>query len=108
MQWKCYELIVNGKTWAREDCKLLQLQYNESTTKCFLDYLKPKLSKFILHKYVAHFQKEQYKICLQTFLETSIMHVVDFVENYMSTFTTKYTRDALALNSTYNINSYLL
>lgn len=86
MQWKCYELVVHGKTWAGEDCKVLQLEYKETTKKCFLDYLKPKLSKFILHNYVAHFQKEQYKICFQTFPKTSIMFVVDFVENYMFHF----------------------
>jgi hypothetical protein len=31
---------------------------------------------------VAWFQEEQYKTCLQTFLETLVMFVVDFVENY--------------------------
>ncbi len=82
MQWKYYELIVHGKTWVGEEWKVLRLQYKETILKCLLDYLKPKLSTFILHNYVARFQEEQYKICLQTFLKTFIMSIVDFAENY--------------------------
>ncbi len=76
------ELVVHGKTWARKDNKVLQLQYKETTTKVFLDYLRPNLKMFMLHNFVSKFQEEQYNICLNTFPPTSILLVVDFVENY--------------------------
>jgi len=75
-------LVKHGKTHNGDDCKVFWLQYNETITHYFLEYFKPKLSKFVLHNHVAWFQEEQYKTCLQTFLETLVMFVVDFVENY--------------------------
>jgi hypothetical protein len=58
MTWKCYEKIVHGKTRVRVDKKILRLQYKETTVAKFLSYTKPKLCKFILHNFVAHFQEE--------------------------------------------------
>ncbi len=63
MQWKCYELVIHAKMRARKD-KVLILQYKETTLICFLDYLRPKLKKFIVHNYVAYFKEMQYIICL--------------------------------------------
>jgi hypothetical protein len=37
----------------------------------------------MLHNFVACFQEEQYKICLETFPCDSIMSIIDFVENYI-------------------------
>jgi hypothetical protein len=82
MQWKCYELVVHGKTRAEKYNKILQLQYNETTIKVLFDYLRPKLKRFVLHNYVFKFQKEQYNICLNTFPPNSILSIVDFAENY--------------------------
>ncbi len=82
MQWKCYELVIHGKTWARNPNKVLQLQYKQTTTKELLDYLRPKLIFFVIHIYVSKFQEEQYDVCLDTFPPTSILLVVDFVDNY--------------------------
>jgi hypothetical protein len=78
MQWECYELVIYGKMCTGVDNKVLRLQYKETSTYTFLEYWKPRLQKFIFHNYVAQFQWKQYKISLQTFLETSILFVVDF------------------------------
>ncbi len=60
MQWKCYQKVLHGKTHAGKNNFVLHLQYKELTTKVFLDYLQPRLKKFIYHNYVYHFQDEQY------------------------------------------------
>jgi hypothetical protein len=82
MQWKCYELVVHGKTQVGKDNKIVQLQYKETATKLFLDYLRPKLKRFVIHNYVSKFQEEQYNICLNAFPPISILSIMDFAENY--------------------------
>ncbi len=74
--------MKHGNTHNGDDCKVFQLQYNETISDYFLEYFKPKLSNFFFHNHVAWFQEEQYKTYLQKFLETLIMFVMDFVENY--------------------------
>ncbi len=54
MQWKCCELVVHGQTRAGKYNKVLRLQYKETIAKVFLDYLHPKLKRFVLHKVKAH------------------------------------------------------
>lgn len=66
MQWKCYELVIHGKTRIGScGCSIKKTHQG-----VFLVYLRPKQRKFIVHDYVARFQEEQYQICLDTFLET--------------------------------------
>jgi hypothetical protein len=55
VQCKCYELVKHGKTRNGDEYKVLQLQYKEITTHCFLECFKPKLSIFVLHNHVAWF-----------------------------------------------------
>jgi hypothetical protein len=81
MQWKCYQTVLHGKTCAGKDNFVLCLQYKESTTKAFLDYLWPEFKKFIYHNYVYHFQNEQYHTCMQSFPKDSILCAIDFAEN---------------------------
>jgi hypothetical protein len=61
MQLKCYELVIHAKMKARKD-KVLILYYKETTLNFFLDYLWPKLKKFIVHNYVVCFKKMKYTI----------------------------------------------
>jgi hypothetical protein len=82
MSWKCYEKVIHGKTKACLDNMVLWLQYKETTTIKFLAYLRPKLPKFIIHNYVAQWQDEQYRVCLESFPHEFVLYVVDFVENY--------------------------
>jgi hypothetical protein len=55
MTWKCYEKVVHGRIKVGVGNKVLKLQYKETTTIEFISYTKPKLHKFILHNFVAHF-----------------------------------------------------
>ncbi len=108
MQWQCYELVVHGKTQVGENCKMLRLQYKETTTKCFLDYLKPKLSNFIIRNYVACFQRNNTRFAFKHFQKHLSCLLWILQKTTRSTSTTKYKRNALALISIENINSYLL
>jgi len=60
----------------------LRLQYKETTTREFLDYLRPKLKFFVMHNYVSKFQEEQYNVRLDTFSPASILLAMDFTNNY--------------------------
>jgi len=44
--------------------------------------MRLKLQKIVVHNYIAHFQDEQYKLCLNIFPHDSISFMVDFIENY--------------------------
>ncbi len=57
MQWKCCELVLHGKTKSSKDNKVLQLQYKETKPIEFLQCLRLRLQKFIVHNYVAHFKR---------------------------------------------------
>jgi hypothetical protein len=52
------------------------------SAQVFFSYLKPRLQKFITYNFVAHFQEEQYKTCLENFMLESCMSIIEFVENY--------------------------
>ncbi len=64
MQWKCNQKVLYGKIHASKDNFVLHLQYKESIAKVLLDYLQPRLKKFIYHNYVYHLQDEQYHTCM--------------------------------------------
>lgn len=61
MQWKCYEKIIYGNICSGEDNKDLRLQYKETTVNKFLEYLLPRLEKFVVHNFVARFKKSSTK-----------------------------------------------
>jgi hypothetical protein len=44
--------------------------------------MMPRLKSFIVHKCVAKWQEEQYKVFLDTFPPQSILFAMDFAENY--------------------------
>jgi hypothetical protein len=81
------ETLWANETWEEcvgDDCKVLWLQYKGTTTKCFFDYFRPKLSKFIIHNQqpCGSILGGKYKICLQTFPQISIIFIMDFARKY--------------------------
>jgi hypothetical protein len=82
MQWNCYQKVLHGKTHVGKDNFVLHLQYKELIAKVFLDYLQPRLKKFIYHNYVYHFQDEQYHTRIWSFPKKIILFAIDFEENY--------------------------
>ncbi len=51
MQWKSYEKVLHGKTRVGKDNYVLCLQYKEKNAHVFLEYLRPKLQKKLVHNY---------------------------------------------------------
>jgi hypothetical protein len=82
MQWKCYQKVLHGKTHVGKNNFVLRLQYKELIAKVFLDYLRPRLKKFIYYNYVYHFQDEQYHTFIWSFPKDFILFAIDFEENY--------------------------
>jgi hypothetical protein len=60
MQWNCYELVIHGKAHIGVNNKVLWLHYKEILAHTFLEYLKPKLCKFIFRDSMVQFRQEKY------------------------------------------------
>jgi hypothetical protein len=65
-----------------KEYKVLRLQYKHTSPRLYLQYMKPRLTRFVTHNFVAQWQVEQYQVCLATFPPKSLVSVVDFAENY--------------------------
>jgi wobble nucleotide-excising tRNase len=44
--------------------------------------MRPKLQNFVKHNFVAKWQDSEFKTCIKSFPENSVVSVVDFAENY--------------------------
>ena len=62
--------------------KRLTLVYKKTTSDEFIDYLKPKLDFFVKHNFVARWEDKQFRECLKSFPQDSVVSIVDFAENY--------------------------
>ena len=82
VQWHNFEKVVHGRTRAGKENKVLRMMYQSTAAPIFVDYLKQKLSNFIIHNYIAKWQAEQFKVSINTFPPDSILSAVDFAENY--------------------------
>jgi hypothetical protein len=59
----------NGDDW-----KVTQLQYMDTSTRKLLDYLRPRLVDFVIHKFVAQWQDKVWK-CTPTCVFWSYMYL---------------------------------
>jgi hypothetical protein len=73
------ETIVTKKG---EEMKKLKLMDKSTNSKEFIQYLKPKLQYFVRHNFVARWQDQQFKNCLDNFPNDTIVLVIGFVGNY--------------------------
>lgn len=70
--------------------------------------MRPRLEKFKFHNFVARFQDEQYRTCLETFPAESVMSVIDFAEKYTFMDFNEIQKSALAFFPSNRSGSYLL
>jgi hypothetical protein len=54
----------------------------ETIAREFLEFLQPKLMKFVSHNFVATWQDEQCHLALENLPEDTILLHIDFAENY--------------------------
>ena len=81
VKWKHFSLETIT-TKKGEQRKKLQLVYEESTSDKLVSYLKPKLQDFARHSFVAKWEDEQFRTCLENFPADTMVSVVDYAENY--------------------------
>ena len=82
IQWHNFEMVVHGRTRAGKENKVIYMTYQTTGAPVFVEYLKQKLRRFIVHNYIAKWQGEQFKVSIDTFSPDSILSAVDFAENY--------------------------
>jgi hypothetical protein len=58
MQWCSNGHEVVGKTTNGWDKKVRRVMYNDIRHVQLIDYLKPHLSKFVVHNFIAHWQEK--------------------------------------------------
>ena len=51
--WRCFGLETIGVNNESKDMKFMKLEYKEMTIVEFIDFLKPKLSFFVKHNFLA-------------------------------------------------------
>jgi hypothetical protein len=81
VKWKHFAMeTITTKTGLQR--KKLQLVYEETTSDKLVSYLKPKLKTFVRHNFVAKWEDEQFRTCLASFSDDTMVSVIDYVENY--------------------------
>jgi hypothetical protein len=81
VKWKHFAMEVI-RTKKGEERKKLQLVYEETTSDKLVSYLKPKLEAFVQHNFVAKWEDDQFRVCLASFPDDTMVFVIDYVENY--------------------------
>jgi hypothetical protein len=79
--WKWFENVFIGHSDDGDDRHAIWLQSKMTSPSEFVAYLKPKLTKFVVHNFEAKWQDAQFKFCFNNLTKDQIMTVIDFVEN---------------------------
>jgi hypothetical protein len=88
VSWKHFNM-ENIVTKKGEEKKTLKLIYKSTNSNELMQCLKPKLQYFVCHNFVARWQDQQFRNCLETFPNDIIILIIDFVENYNFEIQTK-------------------
>jgi hypothetical protein len=81
VKWKHFAMEVI-RTKKGEERKKLQLVYEETTSDKLVSYLKPKLEAFVQHNFVAKWEDDQFRACLASFPDDTMVSVIDYAGNY--------------------------
>jgi len=82
MQWCSNGHEVVGKTTNGWDKKVRRVMYNDIRHVQLIDYLKPHLSKFVVHNFIAHWQEKEFRGFLKHIPKDTIVSCIDFSKNY--------------------------
>jgi hypothetical protein len=82
VKWKSIGYKIIGTTKEGNPRKVSTLEYRETTPCEFIEYVKPKLTAFVLHNYVASWQDLQFKELFIFVPPNTLISCVDFSENY--------------------------
>jgi hypothetical protein len=73
---------VVGRTIDGGDKKVRKVMYNGIRHVQLIDYLKPHLSKFVVHNFIAHWQEKEFKGFFKHIPKGTIVSCIDFFKNY--------------------------
>lgn len=65
-----------------EEKNKLKLVYKTTKSTKLVQYLKPKLQHFVCCNFIARWQDQQFKNCIESFSDNIMVSIIDFVENY--------------------------
>ena len=82
VKWRCFRSEVIGTTDSGQPLKKIKEVYMETSAREFLEFLRPKLTKFVSHNFVANWQDEQCHLAMENLPEDTILSHIDFAENY--------------------------
>jgi hypothetical protein len=80
--WKRFENVNVEHSNDGVDQHAIWLQCKMIPPSRFVLYLKPKLTKNLVHNFKAKWQDAKFKSCLDNLTNDQIVIVIDFVENY--------------------------
>ena len=69
--------VEEGNTKKRKDILLRQMGCQD-----FICFLQRHMTSFIKHNFIARWQSQQFKDCIQRFPKDVVVSVIDFAENY--------------------------
>ena len=81
-KWKCFKKTIIGQTELGQPKKRIREVYKHTTILEFLDYLKPNLTKFVTHNFVARWQDFQCHTAMGDLPKDAILSHIDFAKNY--------------------------
>jgi len=82
VKWKHIGYETNGVGEDGKPKKAIKVIYCETKPSELFEYLKPKLSQFIVYNFLASWQDLQFKEFFSSVLDDTLISYVDFSENY--------------------------
>jgi hypothetical protein len=82
IKWRRVSYVVVGKNRSEGEKKVPQLQYMETPPRVLIEYLKPKLVKYVLHNFISKRQEKEFKRTLSRLQPDTILSCIDFSQNY--------------------------
>ncbi len=64
------------------DKKVSRVRYCETKPCELIDYLKPKLQKFLIHNFTSKWQEKEFKAYVPILPPNTIVFCIDLLENY--------------------------
>jgi hypothetical protein len=81
---------VVGQNEDGKDRKVYKVEYHDTHPNELIEYLKPHLKAFVLHKFIYKWQDVQFRGCLTNVIENIIIFYVDFLRTTPSWYKMRY------------------
>jgi hypothetical protein len=81
-QWRSVGHEVAGKFFEGWEKKVSRLLYNDTTPFELIKYLKPRLSKFVVHNFISHWQENMFKHYIKHISKDNEISCIYFSKNY--------------------------